>query len=159
MRTLIQYTIMDHDINKVIEFCTLQKFRNELEDLKVREPESDKIAKLEKIIENYLEKSKPKQKTKAVSDIFGELDQYLYKKPWIKLTDFHKAIKIKEYVGKLIFDTPEKQQELLDSVMAALEEKKLSKKDTVNYDSFNGEIVAINKVIFVKEHKSYEYVG
>ena len=30
-------------------------------------------------------------------------DDYLYKRPWTKLSNVHKIIKLKEFIGKLVF--------------------------------------------------------
>ena len=70
-------------------------------------------------------------------------DDYLYKKPWTKLAAIHKIIKVKEFVQKLIINKNEDREKLKDSLITLVNNKKLTKKDMVKYDSVNGRIIGI----------------
>jgi len=70
------------------------------------------------------------------------LDDYYYKKAWTKLNIIHKKIKIKEYIHNLML-TKQKKKILLNKLINLLNEKKLNKKNDINYDSNNGKIITI----------------
>jgi len=80
----------------------------------------------------------------SLTDNFNEFsDDYLYKKPWTKLSSIHKIIKIKEFVQKLIINKEEDREKLKDSLINLINSKKLTKKDMVKYDSINARIIGI----------------
>ena len=70
-------------------------------------------------------------------------DDYYYKKPWNKLNIIHKKIKIKEYINNLML-TKHKKKTLIDNLINLLNNKKLNKKNDVDYDTFNGKIISIS---------------
>lgn len=70
-------------------------------------------------------------------------DDYYYKKPWNKLNIIHKKIKIKEYISNLML-TKHKKKTLIDNLINLLNNKKLNKKNDVDYDTFNGKIISIS---------------
>lgn len=70
------------------------------------------------------------------------IDNFYYKKPWNKLNIIHKKIKIKEYVNNLIL-TKQKKKILVDKLINLLNNKKLNKKNDVDYDTLNGKIITI----------------
>lgn len=81
-------------------------------------------------------------------------DDYLYQKPWTKLTQIHKVIKIKEFVNTKLNITDEKEkQELRDKLVEKIKNKELTKKETVNYDSVKGMVISIPKL----EYKNGKY--
>tara|TARA_A100001015_G_scaffold32189_1_gene35779 strand:+ start:834 stop:1409 length:576 start_codon:yes stop_codon:yes gene_type:complete len=81
-------------------------------------------------------------------------DDYLYKKPWTKLANIHKIIKVKEFVNKLIINTEESREKLKDSLIELINKKILTKKDMVKYDVTHGRIIGIPKLTF-KDGKYY----
>lgn len=70
-------------------------------------------------------------------------NDYLYKKPWTKLSNIHRKIKIKEFVSKLLIDSNKEKKDLESKLIELIDEKFLTKKDRVKYDSINGRIIAI----------------
>lgn len=70
-------------------------------------------------------------------------DEYLYRKPWNKLNNIHKMIKIKEFVNNLHITNENEKTELKNNLIKMIKEKKLSKKNSVEYDETNGRIVSI----------------
>lgn len=70
-------------------------------------------------------------------------DEYLYLKPWTKLTAIHKIIKIKEYVNMLLIDNEEEKKELKENLIEMVKNKMITKKDSVLYDSTKGKIISI----------------
>ena len=73
-------------------------------------------------------------------------DDYLYQKPWTKLTPIHKIIKIKEFVNKLLINDEEEKQILKDKLVEMVKNKSLTKKESVNYDSVKSKVVSITKL-------------
>ena len=69
-------------------------------------------------------------------------EDYYYKKPWNKLNIIHKKIKIKEYINSLTL-TQDKKKKLIEKLLNLLKEKKLNKKNDVDYDVTNGKIISI----------------
>ena len=103
-----------------------------------------------KIISNN---NKKKEKT---NNIFDNLDQYMFNKPWNRLPEVHKLIKMKEYINKslIIYDN-EKKNILIKKVFAAVKQKKLTRKGSVNYDQVKGRIVAIPSLKYDKNKEEY----
>ena len=79
-------------------------------------------------------------------------DEYIYHKPWNKLNNIHKNIKIKEFINNLISDDIEMKNKLKQSLADMIKEKKLSKKTDVNYDSNLGCIISI-PILQYSDHK------
>lgn len=73
-------------------------------------------------------------------------DDYLYQKPWTKLTAIHKIIKIKEFVNQLLIDKETDKQILKDTLIELVKNKILTKKEAVNYDSVNSKIISITQL-------------
>ena len=80
-------------------------------------------------------------------------DDYIYKKTWNKLNNVHKIIKIREFVNKLLINNLENKKKLKDDLITLVKTKKLTKKNSVNYDSINGRIVSIP----ILEYKNNQY--
>ena len=70
-------------------------------------------------------------------------DDYLYQKPWNKLTTIHKIIKVKEFVNQLSIKNDKDQQSIKDSLIELVKNKTLTKKDSVIYDSNKFKIISI----------------
>lgn len=75
-------------------------------------------------------------------------DDYLYKKPWTKLSNIHKIIKLKEFVQKLIISKDDDKDKLKESLIKLVNNKVLTKKDMVKYDSLNGRVIGIPNLKF-----------
>ena len=74
---------------------------------------------------------------------FNDNDDYIYKKPWNKLNIIHKKIKMEEFVNNLIIDDLEMKKHLKSQLVLMLKNKKLTKKNEVEYDATNGKIISI----------------
>ena len=65
----------------------------------------------------------------------------IFTKTWKRLPDFHKTIKVREYVvEKFEADAREPIEKLL---CAAIQNKELNRDEYVNYDNINGRIIDI----------------
>ena len=77
------------------------------------------------------------------TDTVNNEDDYIYKKPWNKLNVIHKSIKMKEFVNSLDMDDIEMKKHLKNQLVLMIKNKKLTKKNEVNYDHVNGRIISI----------------
>ena len=66
-----------------------------------------------------------------------DMDRLSYNKPWAKLRDFHKIIKIKEFVANLEYpkkiseiDREKNREKILEKLLLGLKEKKIGKNKT-----------------------------
>jgi len=75
-------------------------------------------------------------------------DDYLYQKPWNKLTAIHKIIKVKEFVNQLLIENEKDKQKIKDSLVDLVKNKTLTKKDSVIYDSNKFKIISIPMLKF-----------
>jgi len=120
-------------LNNLINGCS--KFNINCENIK------KKLIKLNnKNQENNLSEQKNKITTEATETI-----DYLYLKPWTKLTQIHKVIKIKEFVNNLDISNQNDKEELKEKLIDQIKEKK---KNKVNYDETKGKITSINNLSF-----------
>ena len=70
-------------------------------------------------------------------------EDFVYKKPWNKLNSVHKKIKMTEFVNNLTIDDLEMKKHLKKQLVQMITEKKLTKKNDVEYDHTNGRIISI----------------
>lgn len=70
-------------------------------------------------------------------------DDYLYQKPWTKLTAIHKIIKIKEFVNSLIIKEEVDKIELKEKLVTMIKNKLLTKKDSVLYDPVKCKVISV----------------
>jgi len=70
-------------------------------------------------------------------------EDFVYKKPWNKMNIIHKKIKMEEFVNNLSIDDSEIKKHLKSQLVLMLKNKKLTKKNEVEYDATNGKIISI----------------
>jgi hypothetical protein len=70
-------------------------------------------------------------------------EDFVYKKPWNKMNIIHKKIKMEEFVNGLSINDSEIKKHLKSQLVMMLKNKKLTKKNEVEYDSINGKIISI----------------
>jgi len=114
-----------HNINKDILLKELEKTDN-----------SNEITIKKNISSNSLTNTESPTGTKFSDD-------YLYQKPWNKLTVIHKIIKVKEFVNQLLIVNEKDKQTIKDNLIELVKNKTLTKKDTVIYDSNKFKIISI----------------
>ena len=78
------------------------------------------------------------------NNIISENSDYLYLKPWNKLTLIHKIIKIKEFVTNLNINNIEEKEILKEKLIELIKNKNLIKNNKINYDSAKGKIISIS---------------
>ena len=77
-------------------------------------------------------------------------DDYLYKKPWTRISTIHKVIKVKEFVNKLQIIDQNNKEFIESKIISLIKSKILTKKDKVIYDKINGKIISIPDLSFNK---------
>lgn len=77
-------------------------------------------------------------------------NDYLYKKPWTRISEIHKIIKTKEFVSKLQIIDQNNRNFIESKLISLIKKKILTKKDKVIYDKINGKIISIPDLSFNK---------
>ena len=96
-----------------------------------------------KLVEHTNNTIMPKE-TEEKKSIFEQNNDYIYKKPWNKLSEVHKIIKTKEYVkNQLVIIDKKYETDLIKQLTTYIKKKILSKKKSVNYDMYKAKIISI----------------
>jgi hypothetical protein len=110
-----------------------------------------KLSKLNNNTHDIQTYSISEQKNKIITDMTEkgitetETIDYLYLKPWSKLTQIHKIIKIKEFINNLnILDQTEKEN-ITCKLIDQIKERKI--KNKINYDDTKGKILFISNLL------------
>jgi hypothetical protein len=84
------------------------------------------------------------QQTEQITETEGVYSEdFVYKKPWNKMNIIHKKIKMEEFVNNLSIDDLDIKKHLKSQLVLMLKNKKLTKKNEVEYDATNGKIISI----------------
>jgi hypothetical protein len=151
MNTIIDIDIMKINLkikylNNLLNICNKQgidknKINNLLNNL-INNEQNDLITSIENNIKT--ENIQTITETDINTTIVSDKNDYLYLKPWTKLTIIHKIIKLKEYVNSLNIDNDKDKQELKDKLIDLIKNKNLLKKNKINYDFSKGKIISIS---------------
>ncbi|AGC02008.1 hypothetical protein H012_gp451 [Acanthamoeba polyphaga moumouvirus] len=152
------------NIKREIDFYLNSEFANQ-------PPLCDYIAYLKNRIgtdrlempKTYYDNNRLEMKKMNLDEYAKDMDIMVYKKPWNKLKDFHKIMKIKEYVNKLPFgkkinkEEKEKNMEYIkQEIINGLKNKKFGKnKSEIIYNPDNMEITSISCVYLNKKKGIY----
>lgn len=112
---------------------------------------------------NYISNIQPVKKL-DMNEHGKDMDILVFKKPWNKLHNIHKYLKIKEYVDNLIFlpttnkeDIESNRKYIQESILTGLREKKFKKgKDEITYNEQEMKISDINVISFNDKTGLYE---
>jgi len=121
MNTFIK-SMKDDYYKNLLDMCDKQNIKNHLIKFDIIESENNTV------IDNVVY---------SVS----ECEEH-YTKEWNKLNIVHKKLKLKEYILNLNTDDKNKKI-LIKKFNQLLKDKKITKKNDVNYDSENGVIISI----------------
>lgn len=88
-------------------------------------------------------------------NMFKELDKYIYKKQWTKLTAFHKIVKIKEYINETVSDNSMKD-EIITQLCKCAEQNSINPKKYVIYDPNAEKILSMPCLIIDEEKNTYQ---
>jgi hypothetical protein len=133
---------------------------------KIIEEESKSNLRTVKINYEYNNRySNPNNIKVNTAELNEYLDTYVYQKPWGRLKNVHKNIKIKEYVNSLKYPDDldenkinENKLHLNKKLSEFIENKDYKQKDYIKYDEDNGKILDISCVIFSKSKKVYKII-
>jgi hypothetical protein len=153
METNIDFT----NIEKSLEVLYLNNLIKACEKNNINKDQLEKkIISLnkQKQIDKTLSKTTSNQSLNNATESPQYSDDYLYQKPWTKLTAIHKIIKIKEYVNSLLVKTESDKLSLKEKLVELVKNKILTKKDSVLYDSTKGKIISIPTL----EYKDGKYL-
>ena len=78
-----------------------------------------------------------------------------YKKPWTKLNNIHKILKIKEFVNNLSLNSL-KKNELIILLIDLVKNKTITKKNMVEYDEEHCKILSIDNLEITKNDYNYK---
>ena len=97
-----------------------------------------------------------KDKDSKKTNLFNNMDQYMFNKPWNRLPEVHKLLKMKEYVHKslIIYDNSKKEK-LMKDLFKNVKQKNLTRKGSVNYDHVNCRIISIPSLKYDKKNEEY----
>jgi hypothetical protein len=145
-------------LNNIIAGCskTNLNYDNVKKELNNYEQENNNFTITEQKNKNKIEMdeglSEKKISDKEPSKTETETIDYLYLKPWSKLTQIHKVIKIKEFVNNLDIKNVIEKENLKDKLIDQIKEKK--SKNKINYDDTKGKILSISNL----SHNNDKYI-
>jgi hypothetical protein len=129
-------------INNLIKSCEKNNINKDLLEEKLDKLKLDESPKEIKIMKSLNSTDSPSG---------GQFsDDYLYQKPWTKLTAIHKIIKIKEFVNNLQIKNEGEKQKIKDKLVELIKNKTLTKKESVIYDFAKAKIISINALKFIE---------
>lgn len=88
-------------------------------------------------------------------NLFTEIDKFIYKKQWNKLSPYHKIVKLKEYV-KDTYNDGKLQDEIVKKLISYAEEGKINSKKYVIYDPSAEKILSIPVLTVDLEKETYQ---
>jgi hypothetical protein len=153
METNIDFTNIEKSLeilylNNLIKACEKNNINKDLLQKKIESLNKQKQ------IDKTLSKTVSNQSLNNATESPQYSDDYLYQKPWTKLTAIHKIIKIKEYVNSLLINIESDKIILKEKLVELVKDKILTKKDSVLYDSTKGKIISIPTL----EYKEGKYL-
>ena len=143
-------------INNLIKTCEKNNIDKNVLSKRLEEKEKKKKEEEKKKYEDIIvvspttDISPPLLSSKSNQDspINNFSDDYLYQKPWTKLTAIHKIIKIKEFITQLGIENEKERSEIKDKLVELVKNKILTKKDSVIYDPIKAKIISIQLLQF-----------
>jgi hypothetical protein len=153
METNIDFTNIEKSLeilylNNLIKACEKNNINKDLLQKKIESLNKQKQ------LDKTLTKTISNQSLNNATESPQYSDDYLYQKPWTKLTAIHKIIKIKEYVNSLLINIESDKIILKEKLVELVKDKILTKKDSVLYDSTKGKIISIPTL----EYKDGKYL-
>jgi len=148
-----------NEIDEIAKMLKIHRYKTELDHTNdLREETNDEKIDKKKQIDRLVEiihdidpeykleivlRTKVSNSVTKAKNMFSEMTKMVYMKPWKKLPEFHKSVKIKEYIEKTYGKDTEKSKIVASLLSEAIENKELGKEDYVIYDTKNCEIIQI----------------
>lgn len=136
--------------------CRIHKYQNEISALKDNKGNKVLIKKLEdkldrvknrkkiKLMKNSLDKDKKDDSNPSLS-LFRDVDKFLYRKQWARLPEFHRIVKIKEYINSINELNPKQKKDFVEKIIKKIHSKEIKNKNIV-YDMDKEKIIKITGV-------------
>lgn len=140
----------------------IKKFSNELKNISDDHPiRAQHIQTILDELETFDDEAVDTENKMEIKHVYDEITKLMFQKPWNKLPEIHKILKVKEFVNQLIQlndkKSQKKKKKLLEKLVNGIRKRELTKKNTVEYDSKNACIIKINKLEYNEEKKVYNY--
>ena len=131
----IQINLNIKYLNNLIIGCSKSNINCENIKMELKKLDND----MQDIQNNSITEQKIKMGTEITEKGLTETEtiEYLYLKPWSKLTQIHKVIKIKEFVNGLDISNQNDKEILKDKLIIQIKEKT---KNKINYDETKGKM-------------------
>jgi len=113
----------------------------------------DRIKLLEIILEIPIDQQTSVEQQKET--MIKEMSQYVYRKQWNKLHEFHKIVKIKEYVKEHVKD-PQMQNEITEKLVEHISNGMINTKKYVVYDPNAEKILNLPCLVVDGDKKTYQ---
>lgn len=101
---------------------------------------------IQNILQHYSNSKEENNVKDKIDKMFEQIDKQIFTQKWSKLSDFHKEIKIKEYIEEKYINHKNKNK-LLELLLDYLKNKKLKTDKIINYDSKISKIIEIKNLI------------
>lgn len=165
-----QINIVIEKINEEIDFYTKSEYANHypINEYIAYLKQRIGIDKLETTAMMQYDNAGNRREIKKMNldEYSKDLDILVYKKPWNKLKEFHKIVKIKEFINRLEYNNKkevnkkqiEKNKKYIkDEICSGLKNKKFGKnKSTIEYDPEPMTITSVSSVWYNKKTGLYE---
>lgn len=146
-----------NELDDLAKSFKLYRFRTELDFYQSQDDNiyADRINSLTNIIINLENISKEKNNSKnKIRNAFDEIDKLVYKKPWKKIPNFHKDIKIKEYLLERFKDDNDQIEHIEKIIIDAIGNSEI-KKDFIVYDQ---NLCKITDITVLKQNIEGKYI-
>lgn len=130
-----------NEIGSIIKSNIIYRFALELDDTNDKERKIQ-ISKVIALLNNKTSEESVKIKK---NKMFEDIDIQVYNQKWSKLDNYHREVKIKEYIKREYNDHKYKEQ-LLEILLEKLNDNKLKTRKYIRYDSSKAEITSINNL-------------
>jgi hypothetical protein len=139
--------IMEYNLETIQQNLKIKYLNNLINGCNKSNINSDLIQKMlndinEQENDNYTVTEKPTYINETETCVVSEKLDYLYLKPWSKLTLIHKIIKIKEFVNNLDISNDIEKEILKNKLIDSIKDKKI--KNKVMYDENKGKIITMS---------------
>ena len=141
-------------ISDLIEDNLLYFLKNALEDCK-DEYYNNKIHDLISYFNNL--NKDPKTLNTYESDIqkrLSKIEDYVYRKPWNKLSKEQRLTKLNEFLNDFIKDSVNSKI-IKNEILEQFKKNKLNSANVINYEPFSSKIIGINNLSYDKEKNKY----
>lgn len=130
---------ISNELDNLAKSYKLYRFKTELQEIADTD-DTNRITLLTKAIDDTTGTNKQKENKNKIQDAFEQIDKMVYMKPWNKLPDFHKKIKLKEFINENYKSDYTKLETLL---FDAIEQNLINKNIFVIYDNISCKITSI----------------